>query len=92
MDSVVESHIRYEDRDLDNVLHIAARLLDNGLDVFEHRLRLQLYIPLTDYVAGGVQGDLTRDVDRASSRGLDPRGESTPTHGCRQAGIIDHTP
>src|SRR5215213_10771319 len=92
VDLIVEPHVPYKDGYLDYVVHTATGLLDHGLHVLEHRLCLEPYVSLSDHVSFGIHRDLPRDVNRASSRGLDPRGERTPTHGRRQAGIIDHMP
>src|SRR5215207_6352252 len=72
VDLIVVSHVPYEDGYLDYVVHPAASLLDHGLHVLEHRLCLELYVSLSNHVSSGVYRDLTRDVDRASRRGLDP--------------------
>src|SRR5829696_8748558 len=92
VDLIVEPHVPYEDGYLDYVVHPAAGLLDHSLHVLEHRLRLTLYVSLTDHVPIRVHRDLPRDIDRTPRRSLDPRGERTPTHRRRQPGTTNHTP
>src|SRR5215216_6392228 len=92
VDLIVEPHIRNEDGHLDYVVHPAACLLDHSLHMLEDRLRLALYVSLSNHVAFCVKRNLSRDVDHAPRRSLDSRGERTPTHGRRQAWITDHTP
>jgi len=44
VDLIVVPHVLDEDGHLDHVVHPASGLPENGLDVLEDRLRLELYV------------------------------------------------
>src|SRR5215203_3068297 len=85
---VVEPHVRDEDGDLDDVFHPAPGLTEDGLDVLQYRLGLELYVALPYYDTVGIHRHLPRDVYRASRRGLGSAENAPPRIGAGNVGLV----